>query len=274
MNLGVAALDFAPTNALSRAVGRLMEIEWPQPLLKLVIQAYVQWFGVDLVDADEPARGFRTFNDFFTRRLKPAARVVSPSARVVSPVDGTLLQWGEIGDGALRQIKDRSYSVRELLGSDDDAVAYRDGAYVTLYLSPRDYHRVHSPVDGLITGYRYIPGRLFPVNQFGVSHVPDLFSRNERLVIFFETGFGKLALVMVGATIVGRITVAFSDVQSNRGSPPHESSFAEALPVNRGDEVGAFNLGSTVVLLFQGLQLTESHFRQGAVVRVGQVVAE
>lgn len=273
LNPTASVLDFIPTSGLSRVVGKLTEMEWPAPLLRLVIRAYVRWFSVDLADVEVPTHGFRTFNEFFTRRLKPAARAISREARVVSPVDGTLIGYGRIQSGVLQQIKGREYSLQELLSDAADADQYREGCYSTLYLSPRDYHRVHSPVDGSVVGYRYIPGRLFPVNRFGLVRVPRLFTRNERLIVFLETDFGPLIMVMVGAMAVGKITVAFSDLRTNEGCPPHESHFERSITTRRGDEIGCFNMGSTVVLLFQDSQVRFVDWPAQSPVRVGEALA-
>jgi phosphatidylserine decarboxylase len=190
---------------------------------------------------------------------------------VVSPVDSRLRSIGAIPeDGRLPQLKGSDYSLEALLGSAEDAAPFRRGVQATLYLSPAMYHRVHAPINGRIRGWRYVPGRLFPVNGPAVRSIPGLFTRNERVCVFLDSDdHAEVALVLVGAANVGRMTLSFADLVTNRGGATVRTTPGEPIPVERGDEVGAFNLGSTVVALVADGSLVPAA-RDGDLVRVGQ----
>ena len=237
-------------------------------------RAYVRAYGVDLSEAALPADAYPSFSAFFTRRLREAARPIETEPGVVvSPSDSRLASIGRVPeDGRLEQVKGDRYSLEALLGSSGDAEALRGGQHATLYLSPSMYHRVHSPVDGRIVAWRYVPGLLFPVNAMGVRSVPGLFTRNERVVVLIETeAHGRVAVVLVGATNVGRIQLAFAELETNRGRAAGSFAPPRPLAVRRGDELGVFNLGSTVVLLVADPRL-ERTFETGSLVRVGQAL--
>jgi phosphatidylserine decarboxylase len=236
----------------SRAVGRLADLQLPGPLMRAVMRAYIGFYKVDMSEVQDPLASFRSFNQFFTRQLRDGARPVDARPEVlVSPADSRLVTVGDIpADGRVAQVKGKTYSVRDLLGTDADAARFDRGSHAILYLSPSMYHRVHSPVDGRIVGWRHLAGRLFPVNEMAVRHVESLFAINERVVVMMETErFGSVAAVLVGAANVGRITLAFTDLATNMGKPEVAVTPGTPLPIRRGDELGAFNLGSTVVLL-------------------------
>jgi phosphatidylserine decarboxylase len=261
--------------AASRSFGRLADARLPGPLLRALIHAWVRFYGVDLAEAAAPVASFRTFNEFFTRALRPGARPVDAAEGIiVSPCDARVYSLGPVAeDGRLEQVKGRTYSVGELLGSDDDARPFLRGAQATLYLSPAMYHRVHWPADGRIRGLRYIPGRLFPVNALAARNVDRLFAVNERVAIHLDSAaFGKLAVVMVGATNVGRITLTFDPLATNTGRPAEWVTPSSAGDVKRGDELGAFNLGSTVVLLAADARLASAGPAVGDLVKMGQAL--
>lgn len=249
-------LEVLPRERITRLVGRVAERPVPRPLLDPVLAAYVRAFRVDLDEAQVPASGFTSFNDFFTRKLRDGVHSIDrdPLA-LVSPADGRLDDAGAVDGESRFYIKGREYDATELLGSSEDAARYHGGRYAIVYLSPRDYHRVHSPVDGVVRGVRHMPGTLYPVNSIGVEHVPRLFARNERVVVHVETErFGDVAVVFVGAFIVGRITLTIdAPPRPPHGGAPAERRFElDAAPkLSRGDELGAFLLGSTVVLMLQ-----------------------
>jgi phosphatidylserine decarboxylase len=254
----------------SRVMGRLADLEPPGPLMRAVMRAYIGFYGVDMSEVKDPLASFRSFNQFFTRQLKDGARPVDPRPDVlVSPSDSRLVTVGDIpASGQVEQVKGKTYSVGELLGDPADAARFDRGSHAILYLSPSMYHRVHSPVDGHIVGWRHVAGRLFPVNEMAVRHVESLFAINERLVVMMETErFGTVAAVMVGAANVGRITLAFSDLATNMGKPAVAVKPEAPLPIRRGDELGAFNLGSTVVLL--STAKLEPLVPQGSFVKMG-----
>lgn len=263
---------------LSRSMGWAADLRLPRPLLRAWIRAWVRGYQVDLGEIDAPLESFPTFNDFFVRALRPGARPIEGAPdQVVSPSDSRLHSLGALpADGRLEQIKGRSYSVAALLGSEQEAQRYQSGVHATLYLSPAMYHRVHVPVDGRIVGYRYVPGRLYPVNAMAVRNVPGLFAVNERVVVHVESErHGPVAVVLVGATNVARISLAFTDLRTNAGRPASDVRLAAPLAVRRGDELGRFNLGSTVVLLVGDAGLRPAAGREpGAFVRMGQALFE
>jgi phosphatidylserine decarboxylase len=261
---------------LSRLVGRLADLRLPSAILVPAIRAYARAFGADLAEAALPAEAYPSFNAFFTRGLREGARpIASGAGAVVSPSDSRLSAIGPVPpDGRLEQVKGSTYSIETLLGSPEDAAPFGRGVHATLYLSPAMYHRVHSPVDGRVRAWRHVPGRLFPVNAAGVRVVPGLFTRNERVAVFLDTeAHGPVAVVLVGAANVGRISLAFTDLVTNtrRGRPPARVDAAEPFALRRGDELGAFNLGSSVLLLVADPGLAPAA-TAGDLVRMGQVL--
>jgi len=258
---------------LSRLAAPLVDLRAPAPLLRAAIRAYVRAYGVDLSEAAEPITAWRTFNAFFTRRLRPGARPVSTEPGVVvSPCDARLHSIGPMPEsGLLEQVKGRTYALAALLGSEEDAREFRSGVYATLYLSPSMYHRVHAPVDGRVRAWRYVPGRLFPVNRMAVRHVEGLFAVNERVAVFIDTPeFGPVAVVMVGATNVGRMSLAFAPLVTNTGRPAARETPPAPVPLARGAELGAFNLGSTVVLLVADPALVPAGVAPEQILRMGE----
>lgn len=261
---------------LSRAVGRLADLRLPPAVLVPLVRVYSRLFGVDLAEAVEPPGSFPTFDAFFTRRLRPGLRpVASARGEVASPSDSLLSEIGSVpSSGELEPVKGRSYTIEALLGSAGDAVAFGGGVSATLYLSPSMYHRVHVPVDGRIASWRYVPGRLFPVNGPAVRSIPGLFARNERVIVFIDSEeHGRVAVVLVGAANVGRITLSFADLVTNRGGVARSVALDEPAPVRRGDELGVFHLGSTVVLLVEDPRLVPAvGAASGALVKMGQAL--
>ena len=260
---------------LSRLTGWLADRHLPSAILGPLIRTYARVYGVDLAEAAEPVAAFRTFNAFFTRGLRDGARPIDPRPGVVtSPSDSRLSDIGAVpADGRIEQVKGETYGLDALLGSPEEAEPYRGGHHATLYLSPGMYHRVHAPVGGRILGWRYAPGRLFPVNPPAVRSIPGLFTRNERVIVFLEAeDLGPVALVLVGAANVGRITLRFTTLVTNAGAAGGRAQPSAPLPVRRGEEIGAFNLGSTVVLLVADSALSPADVRPGALVRVGEAL--
>jgi len=253
-------LYLLPQHAVSRLVYRLTRIESPR--VPKAIALFSRAFGVNLDEAEHPdPASYPTFNAFFTRRLKPEARTLRPGLRqLVSPVDGTISQLGPISAGRIIQAKGHAYSVLELLGGDEQRAApFAEGQFITLYLSPRDYHRIHMPLAGSLREQVYVPGRLFSVAPHTVRTIPRLFARNERVVAIFDTEFGRLAMVLVGAINVAAIETVWDGLIT----PPHRNSIGinqyAGLNLAQGEEMGRFNMGSTVILLLeQGDPLWES----------------
>jgi phosphatidylserine decarboxylase len=275
--VAATSLRALPRKRLSRLLGRLARVEAPVPVLKTAMQAYCRAYGVDLSECEVPTRGFDTFDAFFTRRLKPGARAVDadPGA-IVSPADGRVEDLGTIDSGRSFLVKGRRYDVAELLGDAAAGVELEGGHFAVIYLSPRDYHRVHAPIDGPVTATRHIAGTLFPVNSIGMTHVPKLLSRNERLVVHQRSEIhGRVTTVLVGAVGVGRISVSFDDsILTNDGRATGLRVYGEAPPLlTRGAELGVFHLGSTVVLLMAPGQPRALLPRAGSRVRMGDAIA-
>lgn len=220
-----------------------------------MIRAFIRRFGVDMREAVEPdPDSYATFNAFFTRALRAEVRpVVTEPDAIACPVDGYVSQRGEITGGKIFQAKDRNFSTLELLGGDPTlARQFDSGIFVTLYLSPKDYHRVHMPLDGILRRMLHVPGRLFSVNPPTTRAVPRLFARNERVAMIFETVAGPMAVVMVGALNVGSIeTVWAGEITPPRGHGLRSWDYLEdKLKFVKGAELARFNMGSTVILLF------------------------
>lgn len=266
-----------PRERITRLVGRVAESPVPTPVLERFLSLYVRAYDVDLSEAVVPPGGFASFNDFFTRRLRDGRRAfdADPDA-VLSPADGRLDDAGPVDASSRFVIKGQTYDAAELLGSAEEAQAFEGGRYAVVYLSPRDYHRVHSPVEGVVRSVRHLPGSLYPVNAIGVEHVPLLFARNERVVVHVESPrFGPVAVVLVGAFIVGKITLAFDGpARPEHGGAPAERRYGDDAPrLARGDELGAFLLGSTVVLLLPPGPWRDDREAPSGAVRVGQPIA-
>lgn len=239
-----------PQRALSAAMHRFMACPWPW-VKNTQIQVVRRLYDIDLREALEPDPGaYRTFNHFFTRALRPEARPLAPPGCVACPCDGTVVASGRVGGGRLLQAKGRDYRLGELLGHDPEmTAALGEALHITLYLSPRDYHRVHMPWDGRLQRMRHIPGRLFSVSPATTRRVPRLFGRNERLVSLFEAPEGRFAVVLVGALFVGSMeTVWAGKVTPPYGRQVTDHAYGE-VPLARGAEMGRFNMGSTVILL-------------------------
>lgn len=246
-----------PQHGLTRLVGKFASSK-AGSLTTAVIRLFVKQYKVNMDEAlhSDPAH-FKTFNEFFVRELKPGMRpVVEDNSIIAHPADACVSQFGPITDGQLIQAKGHTYSAQELLGGDATlAQEFADGEFATLYLSPRDYHRVHMPCDGVLRQMIYVPGDLFSVNPLTAENVPNLFARNERVVCIFDTEFGPMAQVLVGATIVGSIELTWAGtVTPPRGNTVYTWDYPaegnKSVHFNKGDEMGRFKLGSTVINLF------------------------
>ena len=271
-----------PQGAMSRGFGRVADLPIPQSLRRSVLGSFARIVGADLSEVEHPLERYGTLNEFFVRRLRPGVRAWPDDPQALaSPVDGATGQVGRVSGGRVLQAKGRWYSVAELLGDAVEAERYDGGSFVTLYLSPRDYHRIHVPCSGTIPYARHIPGALLPVNGPAVAHVPDLFPRNERLLCAIDGPFGRVTVVAVGAYNVGRISAAFDRswragegetgwVTNVKGGQPARHDYDPAVAVEQGDELMAFHLGSTVVLLLEpGRVGLDAAIAPGAPVRLG-----
>ncbi|MAX52535.1 MAG: phosphatidylserine decarboxylase [Methylophaga sp.] len=243
-----------PQHALSVVMHALTrsQVKW----FKNAFIRFITWkFNVNLSEAAVSERAYyASFNAFFTRELRAGIRPIAAGEEViVSPVDGAISQLGPIVEQSIVQAKGRSYTVEELLGGDKAlAEQYQQGQFATIYLSPRDYHRIHMPIAGKLKSMRYVPGKLFSVNPRTARAVPRLFARNERVICVFDTDFGEVTLVLVGAIFVG----SMETVWAGQITPPYGKSIQnwtyegdEALSFEKGQEMGRFNMGSTVVML-------------------------
>lgn len=258
------ALQYAmPKHALSRLVGKLAAAEagW---LTTQCIERFIQAYDINMSEAKlKKATDFKTFNDFFTRELEDGARTIDKSPTTLCyPVDGAISQQGDIVDGQLIQAKGFDYSLTSLLGGDPvTAEPFQGGSFSCIYLAPKDYHRIHMPMAGTLKEMIYVPGELFSVNPLTANNVPNLFSRNERVVCVFDTPHGELAMVLVGATIVASIETTWAGTVT----PPagkdvfrwtYPTKGDTAITFNKGDEMGRFKLGSTVVSTFAPNMIT------------------
>ena len=267
-----------PHHLLARPVYRLTRVRW-RPFKDLLIRVFANHFQVDLGEAQSPEpSAYPHFNAFFTRELRPGARpIAGPELAVVSPADGVLSQLGTISEGRIFQAKGHEYTLLELLGGDTERTApFQGGGFATVYLSPGDYHRVHMPLAGRLREMVHVPGRLFSVNPVTTRSVPRLFARNERVLCLFDGLSGPMAVVLVGAIFVGGIeTVWAGEITPRRGPLPPVRYDTEAVHLDRGAELGRFNMGSTVILLFPpGMVRWDSALIPGTRVRMGGRLGE
>ena len=276
MTLISALLDLSesatPFTTLTRLSALLTERPWGS-FTQLLIRQFIRQYGIDMEEVlEQDLQRYRTFNDFFTRELRPGARPVDAHAPAVCPVDGTLAQCGSVSAGRLLQAKGLDYSLRELLGGNPaDARPYEERGFATIYLSPRNYHRIHMPLDAALVRTVHVPGRHFPVGRRNISQLQNLYTRNERLVCFFDSPQGRFCLVLVAAALVGGIaTVWAGTLRRSRGVATAE--FADAgLALARGAELGRFQYGSTVICLWENPDLAcAAELRPGIAVTMGQ----
>jgi phosphatidylserine decarboxylase len=273
--LAAETLRLLPRKRLSRALGRAASLEPPRAMLQRAIDLYVRAYRVDLSECEVPVGGFRSFNEFFGRPLVRGARPIDADPDVlVSPADGTIEDLGPIEPGARFLVKGRDYEVGELLGEPAEAARRFDGGtFAVVYLSPRDYHRVHAPVQGRVEVVRHLGGTLFPVNRIGVEHVPRLFAKNERVAVHQRSDrFGEVVTILVGAIVVGGIELAFEPrLSTNRGAVLGEIRYGnDGAALARGDEIGRFVLGSTAIVLATEAARLGPEVAAGAVTRMGR----
>jgi phosphatidylserine decarboxylase len=260
-----------PTNLLSRLWGRFARTS----ASRHVIRPFARAFDIAVSEAEMSPEDYPTLNAFFTRRLKPGARPVDdePEA-VVSPVDGRLSAAGTCQGDRLLQVKGTHFDLFGLLREGSEARRFENGTYATLYLSPQDYHRIHAPLDLSIRGLSYMPGTLLAVNPPSVRFNPGLYTQNERITLYADSPAGGMALVLVGANCVGSISLTFHDFRTNRfGQGPMRLNFDKPVSVKKAEELGAFEMGSTVILLFAQDRVRLELAKEGMPVRLGQRIA-
>ncbi|MFZ9610166.1 MAG: archaetidylserine decarboxylase [Methylococcales bacterium] len=268
-----------PHHTLSKMMSKLTHCEnkiWKNLFIKQIIKHY----GVDMNEAlEQDINSFKSFNDFFTRELNPAVRPLTTTPNAIAcPADGSVSQTGKINDGEIFQAKGKSFTATDLLGGDPArAEPFNNGIYTTIYLSPKDYHRLHMPLTGTLREMVHIPGRLFSVNTATTQSVPGLFARNERVAALFDTDAGPMALVLVGAIFVSSIETVWHGVVT----PPSITSvrswkYQENAPVLKiGQEMGRFNMGSTIIVLFGNKKAKwDSNFTAEKVVRLGEHIGD
>jgi phosphatidylserine decarboxylase len=256
VNIAFIILQYIlPQHLLSRLVGKLAETQIPW-LKDLLISRFIAQYNVDMNEAADPDyRNYQNFNAFFTRALKDGARPIATGAQdIACPADGAISQLGQIIDGRIFQAKGQDYSLLQLLGGDREAAAlFSGGSFATVYLSPRDYHRVHMPLAGTLQSMTYIPGALFSVNTTTAENVQGLFARNERAVCLFETEAGPMAVILVGALIVAGIETVWDGQIAPPPSGIKTTDYrkgAREIYLEKGAEMGRFKLGSTAIVLF------------------------
>lgn len=265
-----------PQLLLSRMMYSVARWSWA-PWKNTLIKRFIKLYQVDMSLAQiENIRDYPHFNAFFTRELKPGTRPIDQSeSQIVSPVDGAVSQIGKIQDQSVFQAKGKTFELATLLADDELAQYFKEGDFATIYLSPRDYHRIHMPIAGQLEKMIYIPGKLFSVNTITTEAVEQLFARNERVVCLFNTAIGKLALIMVGAIFVGSMeTVWAGQITPNKNRRLQVYDYGPDKPelkLSKGEEMGRFNMGSTVILLFQSEKMRwNEQLQAGSKVELGK----
>ena len=274
----ITALTYELPHRLLSSLARRLAYSTNPSIKQWLIDTVTRKFGVDLSEAAQPdPRAYPSFNAFFTRALKPGARMVDPDPdALLMPADGHISQCGDIVDGRIFQAKGQSFTAAELLGSEADAAPFRDGVFATVYLSPRDYHRVHMAWTGTLRETVHVPGRLFSVGTAAVADVPRLFARNERLVCHFDTEFGPMVQVMVGALLVSGVETVWSgeEIPAYADAITRKDYRGKGIVLQRFAEMARFNYGSTVIMLLpKGAAVLDPGLQAETAVRLGQRLA-
>lgn len=280
MDIQKLKVDFQyllPKHALTRLAGLLAGAKLGG-LTTLMIEQFVKHYQVNTKEMMGKIKDYKTFNAFFSRPLIPSARPINYNADAVTyPVDGKISQFGKIEDKFLFQAKNHYYTTEALLADAKEAAAFQNGDFITIYLSPKDYHRVHIPFDGTLDKMIHVPGDLFSVNPFNAKHIPELFARNERVVCYFNTSIGRMAVVFVGATIVRSIATAWAGTvapNKNKDISIYEYA-ARNLSFPKGSEIGKFFMGSTVICLFEKDKIDfNKDMQSGQPTRMGMQMAK
>lgn len=266
-------LRYVPKNHLSRFVGRLVHMRLPRPVARRLVHWFSRTYQIDVAAAGRELHEYPSIGHFFIRDLREGLRPVEGD--FVSPVDGVLRNYGVVENGRIEQVKGKTYTLARFLG-DDNARRFENGAFFNLYLSPQDYHHVHSPIGGAIVKSVHIPGKLWPVNDWSLANIEELFSVNERVVTYIESNRGLVAVVMIGATNVGKISVVYDSFISNAASVNESAARAydPPIPIEPGARLGTFHMGSSVVVLLEPgrVDLDEVRLEAGKKVQYGAAI--
>ncbi len=266
-------LRYVPKNHLSRFIGRLVHARLPRPIARRLVRWFATKYQIDVGAADRQLHDYPSIGDFFTRDLREGLRPIESD--FVSAVDGTLRSFGMITGGVLEQVKGKTYTLDSFLGDPAYAKRYEKGVFFNFYLSPQDYHHVHSPVSGKIVRSVHIPGKLWPVNDWSLANVEELFSINERVVTYIDSSLGLVSAVMIGATNVGKISVTYDSFISNAG--PGKSvarDYQPPIDIAAGARLGTFHMGSSVVVLIEPgrIDLARARVHPGQKVQYGAAI--
>lgn len=267
---------FLPKHILTRAVGLLASSRLGKTTT-YAIEHFAKFYNINLDEMEGRISDYQTFNDFFARPLKYNARPIdSDKSSIIFPSDGKISQYGYLHDTFQLQAKNHYFTCEALLGDEKDAQYFKDGNFITVYLSPRDYHRVHMPFDGKLLKMTHIPGELFSVNPLYVRNIPELYARNERVVCLFETSIGKMAVIMVGAAIVRSISMDWAGVVApSKSGGIHTEIYKDTdLRYNKGEEIGKFFMGSTVICLFEKNKIEFTKLNNEQEVQIGCKMAQ
>ena len=283
-NLFSIFITRVPKNLMSFYVGKWLFHEFPQIISQLLIKAFARFYKINLFEAEKNIKEYSSIGDLFIRKLKPGMRPIGEG--IVHPSDSTLTVFKKIEVGekiqfgvttpsaALYQAKGISFNLEDIFNDVEALKIFNKGTFLTYYLCPTDYHRVHSPVDGEIVKIKYIPGELWPVNEWSVVNVNNLFGINERIVVWIKTNGKMVGLIMVGATNVGKMTLGFDDEILTNTHPHHvtpvEKIYEKPIPIQRGDEVGIFHMGSTVIMFYENGLLEDLPSGEAYQVKMGE----
>ena len=272
----ITALRFFPKKGWSRLLSVLVQTRFPKFFSQWVMRRFIAAYQLDMNEAENALEDFPTIGSLFTRALKAGTHNIDQSPlTAVSPADGHVLNAGRLHEGKLIQCKGHDFDIQDLLIDPEMANRYKNGSWCTVYLSPRDYHRVHHPIEGNITRADYVNGALWPVNQAAVQNVKKLFCVNERVITYVDSPLGEVATIMVGATSVGHITMAFdSEIVANKGHKSQNKSYEQSIEIQRAEELGTFHLGSTAIVLFANPKVELAELKDGQAIRIGEVIAK
>lgn len=267
-------LRYVPKNHVSRAIGRLLHARLPKPVARRLVRWFASTYQIDVDAASKPLDDYPSIGHFFIRDLAEGLRPIE--GELVSPVDGVLRNFSAVENGRLEQIKGKSYSVAGFLADEDNSKRFEHGTYFNFYLSPQDYHHIHAPIGGTIARSVHIPGKLWPVNDWSLANIDELFSINERVVTYIDGTFGRVAVVMIGATNVGKISVTYDSFISNDADVNRTIArdYNPNLPIEVGARLGTFHMGSSVVVLFEPgrIDLTRVRLEAGKKAQYGAAI--